>query len=492
LKARIKSLLRRASAGSLHPAVALLAFAVLCRLIFLGARSLWFDEAKTLILAQASVRDLPAMVRALEGISPLYFLVLHGWVALFPDPLTAIRLFSALCGIAALAVFLPLCRKAAPGSWKTAFFIGCFSSFWVHLSQDGRVYAPLLLASLGQAYGLLALTEEWSVGRLLGYSLAGAAGLYLHPFSGFTFAAGALYGCAALRRRGAHLGYFLAAQAVAALLYAPWLSSLQAQMGRAHTSLLSEPLSWRQLALVAGTMLADLPFLSLAMEPWVRGLGLCALGLLAFGAFLRVRRARIAWDGPGAFCVFHAAAPLIMVRAAEWALQRPMTQPRYFVALSPFLYILIALSADELRSRWARRVIMALALCGAFAYHLVGHVVDPRLEEMGRHLRSLTRPGDVVVHLQPYYYLSLRYRYLPDREHRLLSEDDRVLSWDGLPGYAALMPKERLDPRQRYAVVDPMRTLFPSRIGAAEGRRLEDFACWDSPRAPMPKPAVGP
>lgn len=55
----------------------LLGAGCLLRFWHLGARSLWFDEANTLAVAQAPLAGLLGLVRSMEGAPPLHYLILH-------------------------------------------------------------------------------------------------------------------------------------------------------------------------------------------------------------------------------------------------------------------------------------------------------------------------------------------------------------------------------------------------------------------------------
>src|SRR5580704_8547813 len=95
-------------------AIVVLAFGALLRVLFLGARSLWFDEASTLILAGLPLAHLPALLVRNEMNPPLYYALMHVWLKLFSDPRIGLRFFSALCAIGALIAFRPLAERLIP------------------------------------------------------------------------------------------------------------------------------------------------------------------------------------------------------------------------------------------------------------------------------------------------------------------------------------------------------------------------------------------
>ena len=147
---------------------------------------------------------------------------------------------------------------------------------------------------------------------------------------------------------------------------------------------------------------------------------------------------------------------------------------------APYLYLLAGVVLVGTRPLWiraARMTVLGVTLIGALGYHLQGLWVDPRLERLSETIRESTPPGGVVVHLQPVYYLSLRYHYLPDRTHLLPCPEPAYLNWDALPGYPAAAPPERLARMERALFVDPYRRLSGEVLGFASGRDLVEYAC---------------
>ena len=205
----------------------LLAAGAALRLLGLGTRSLWFDEAATLVVARAPLREIPGLAAREQVGSPLYYFLMHGWLRLFSDPLLALRLFSALWAVAALFVFRGLCARLLPARARTfALFLAAFSSYWIHAAQDGRVYSLLLLVCLASTRAAWELTERptrrlWAV-----YAALCALGLYVHYYFAILLAAHAAWLFWRWRSVPGRLLEWAAAHAAAALAFA--------QIGRAH------------------------------------------------------------------------------------------------------------------------------------------------------------------------------------------------------------------------------------------------------------------
>ncbi len=442
--------------------VLLLLAACALRPLLLDARSLWFDEANTLAVARAPLGALPALVRDMEGAPPLHYLVMHFWLPFFPDAVVGLRAFSVLCGAASLGVFALLARRVLPGLPVLCLSLAGLSSFWIHFAQEGRTYALLLLLALAATWVLLVAEEKRSWGPRAAYAALGVLGLYAHNFFIFVLLSNASYLAWSRRARPRALLPWAAAYAAILVLYLPWLPSLAAQTrGWKHSSVLATPFDLRQLGHVVGTMVFDAGFLDFAWPGWTAGLGLALLAALA-AALAR-------GGGVDALLLIHAAVPLAAAKGLELAVGHPVTQARYLIFVSPFLYLLLAAAAA--RHRAARLGLVALFAAGAAAYFASNVVLDPRLTRLSARIDAAD-PRAPVIHLDPYYYTPLRYHYLAGRTHYLAGEPPRKLNWDALPGYRAVLSHEELSRQRRVIVVDPQRRFFPGRVGLAEGREL--------------------
>ena len=429
---------------------------------------MWTDEASTVMVAGARLGEILARVRELELVPPLYFLLVHFWMALFPDPLAAIRVFSLLCGVAALAFYYDLCERLVPEQRTWCFALGCIASSWIHYSQDGRFYSLYLLLSLAAGRFALDLEERSSPGRWLRFVLASAAGLCTHYFFGFLLLA-LLARLLANARRGPQLPAAIGAVgacAAAGLLL--WAFFMRGQMrGAVATNIITEPFTLRQLLSMSGEFLVDLSYFGFTVQGWVRVVGVAGLLLALYGALLSARRPLL----PILFF-----APLALVKVVELSCGTPMTQARYLAGLSPYYFLLAgrALGALPRRLALASKASLACVLiAGAAGYFASGRYVDPRLGFAARAIRATVDPRTVIVHLDSYNYLPMRCYYLPERAHYLIpsSARDRALR---LPGYSGILPKGVLAGMGRCLVYDPARRLSPHALSEVPCRRLVD------------------
>jgi len=440
-------------------AAAILTGAVL-RLLFLDAKSLWFDEASTLLLSGLPLARLTPVLVANEVNPPLYYALMHFWLNAFSDPRSGLRLFSALCGIGSLFAFRAVAERLLPErARKTALWLAAASSFWIHIAQDGRAYSLLLLISLLSTLAALKLAERAGARRWTAYAALAALGLYTHYYYAIVLAGHAFWLVRNVKdRRG-----LLLAHAGAALAFAPWLPVLAAQM-RAHSgeAVVGEPLGFARVLDLLGTPFFDVTFLGLALPAWT--------GVAVGAAFLALAiRARSEDRRAFGFCATHVAAALALVIVVEVWSGRPVTQARYFTPLSPVLLLLAALGAGR---GWPRVAAAVVVVAGAAGYFFSALTVDPRLDLLAAAIRRSSDASVPVVHLGKYYYLPLRVYYLPERRNLLLASAAVGMDFKGMPPYPGVIAEAELPALGPCVVVDESRTVSPDRVRLGTGAQL--------------------
>ncbi len=209
------------------PTLVLLVFGAALRLLFLGSRSLWFDEALTLLVASQPLALLHSFVTDFEVSPPLYSLLMHVWLPVFANPRLGLRVFSAVCGIGALIAFRGLSERLLPERVRLlALFLGAASSYWIHLAQDARVYALLSLIVVCEARLTLELSERPTRRLWAGYAVLGVLGLYAHYYFALILAAHAAWLLRRWRRAPREMAAFLMVHAAIAASSASAIRSL--------------------------------------------------------------------------------------------------------------------------------------------------------------------------------------------------------------------------------------------------------------------------
>jgi 4-amino-4-deoxy-L-arabinose transferase-like glycosyltransferase len=201
-----------ASAGAAYPAFltnfawllsGIVLVGAILRLPTLGQQSLWTDEAQTYGVVAHGLGHLFSQISKMESTPPVYFLVGWVWARLFGLSEVALRLPSAIFGLATIVVVGQLGRRLVDARvGLAAALLTAVSPIMVWYSQEARAYAMVMLLSALSMLVLVWALERPNRVRLLLWSLSAAAALSVHYFAAFVIAPEAIWLGVALRRRG--------------------------------------------------------------------------------------------------------------------------------------------------------------------------------------------------------------------------------------------------------------------------------------------------
>ncbi|MEA3336406.1 MAG: glycosyltransferase family 39 protein [Chloroflexota bacterium] len=234
--------MRSRTAGRAVALLTLLALAL--RVARLDFQPLWWDEGYSVWFANQPLIQM-LLLTAEDIHPPLYYTMLGGWSSLFGLSPVALRLFSVAAGVLAIPLIYLVGRwLGGPITGVLAAFLLAINPFHIFYSQEVRMYALVTLYSLmatGSAARWLGVRfrsnaagqldssgyiERTDWAWLLGYLLFIVLALYTQYYAGFLAAGLTVAGLWLLWRRkepGKRAVLWLAAQAVALLLYLPWL-----------------------------------------------------------------------------------------------------------------------------------------------------------------------------------------------------------------------------------------------------------------------------
>jgi uncharacterized membrane protein len=134
---------RAARATSWLPLIAIVLVGLALRLYDIGAKSLWLDEAFSVWMGWQPLGDLWRYVVWLDQHPPLYYTLLHLWMAL-GDGEAIVRGFSALWSVLTLPVMYLLgARIGGRAMGLLAALILSLAPLHVGFAQDARMYAML-------------------------------------------------------------------------------------------------------------------------------------------------------------------------------------------------------------------------------------------------------------------------------------------------------------------------------------------------------------
>lgn len=417
--------------------------AVALRLEGLGSW-LWMDEGISVGIASHPLLRIPGLL-VQDGSPPLYYLLLHVWMAVVGSSETQTHALSLVLAVAAVPVGLwagwSLFGRRA--GWIVAIltatspYLGFFATetrmyslvvllslvataAYLHVFAYGRGrYQPLFVAALV----LLLYTHNW------GLFLAGAAVLGLVPC--------ALAGeerTRLLRRSAVSFGAVV-------LLYLPWAPTLLAQ-ARTTGAPWSPTPTLREAVSILGEVLGD-----------TNERVLVALVLTAGVAVATMIRRRSTEGAAAAALVVLVSVTLGLGWVA--AQVEPGWSPRYLGVLFPPLILLAGLGL----ARFAKQGMVALALIVLFWAQPFGRLTGARPElrpnnksadrDIAEAVRSRLRPGDLVLATQMEEIPVLRYYLGPELRYADptgVVADPRIVDWRNAPARMAAARPEAVLP----------------------------------------------
>lgn len=131
------------------------------RVLLLGAKGMWLDETFSVWLANQTLGEMMQSIVRIDQHPPLYYLLLHGWVAFVGDTPYYARLLSALIGTATIpVVYLIGKRIAGVAVGVGAALLFALSTFNVYYAQETRMYTLLTFNAAVAIYALTWLLTD--------------------------------------------------------------------------------------------------------------------------------------------------------------------------------------------------------------------------------------------------------------------------------------------------------------------------------------------
>jgi hypothetical protein len=139
------------------------------RVMLLDTKGMWLDETFSVWVANQSVVDMLQWIIKIDHHPPLYYLLLHTWIAFIGDTPYTVRLLSALIGAGTIPVIY-LIGKRISGTMVglAAAMILAHSPFHIYYAQETRMYTLLTFTAAAAIYALLRLLTDSRSGMPIG------------------------------------------------------------------------------------------------------------------------------------------------------------------------------------------------------------------------------------------------------------------------------------------------------------------------------------
>jgi len=367
---------------------------------FATVSALWLDEAQTVAIARLPLGQMPEALRH-DGAPPLFYVLLHAWMAVFGTSDVSVRFLPGLFAVAALPLsWLAGRRLGGPRVGWAAVLLLASSPFAVRYADEARMYSLVVLFVF---VGYLAMAEllerPRSARAAVGVGAVTAALLLTHYWSLYLlFVVGVALIVVTRRatspaRDGARRG--LVAMAIGSLLFLAWAPSFLYQLRHTGTP-------WGSAGRLRSMVDTVFNFAGGYWDPGLLlGLIMCALIVLAVAG-------RAAGDGrieidlrtrPGGRHLAVVGFATLAVAILATVIGKSAFAVRYAAVMFPMVLLLTALGTAVLTDRRVRHGVLAAAVVLGF-WGIVPNVFGDRTSaaRVASALRTGAQAGDVIAY----------------------------------------------------------------------------------------------
>jgi uncharacterized membrane protein len=355
-------------------------------------QSLWRDEAFSFFMAKPSIFQI-IQNTAQDFNPPLYYILLHFWIAVVGQSDELLRTLSFVFHLATVYVGFQFAKKLF--SKKYAYFVGLFiflNPMLLYYSFEMRMYSLYALASLASIYFLY--TRQWKK-----YIVATIAGLYTHSFFPLI-----VMSYIFIYRFIPHMKKKDVFKiGVPVLFYIPWLVVLVGQFFRSANSWLF-PVDLQLIKSVLGNLFTSYEGTPGAL--WTHTAVLSAI-LLSFFIFLLKRN----WK-KGVIFLVPIIFPLFIIIGYS-ILKRPLFVNRYLIFITVFEILSVSYAIWCIRNRKLRIgfMFMWLLLCIGINIFLTPYKKKTDFKTTFAEIHRISRPDDYAFSKTPIGFLETAYYF---------------------------------------------------------------------------------
>ncbi len=362
---------------------------------------LWLDEALSANIAALPLGDIPGALKR-DGHPPLYYVILHVWQDVIGDGDIAVRLLSAVLGLALVPLAWVAARRLGGrrAAWAAVLLVA-LNPFVLRYATEARMYEMVMVLALAAWLVADDALRRPTIGRLAGLAALVATLLWTHYWGiWLTAAAGiGLLTRAAVAHRRDRLDdrraalRVAAALVVGALTFLPWVPNLLYQSAHTGTpwsppSVPTEVAAVSVLDLGGGTTGESVVLAVILVVLALLGLfGRSGPGrLVELDLATRPEARPLAWLVAGTVAVATVAAYGAQAAYAS----------RYFAVVAPLFLVLAGLGAARISGPVAFRAVLAVALFLGAVAGVRAAVSDPRTQA-GQIARAIAERGPAAA-----------------------------------------------------------------------------------------------
>lgn len=424
--------------------ICLIAFVL--RVFRLDYQSLWYDEAFSVYLANFDLAQITARTAA-DIQPPLYYYLLHFWIALAGDSEFALRFLSlAFGGLTIPLMFAIAQRLFNRNAAILASILATVAPLYVWYAQEARMYTLITFLLLLSSYSLLRViqgTEEnkrnqWTII----FVVANIAAIYTHYFAFVVIAFQLLFTLYALRFTH-HALRFTFYFALIFVSFLPWTPFVIARFG--------QDVSYWRGALKLDEAIRHI-FINFAtgesvLEAQAQWIAIGWLGCLVVSWFVR-RKGNYPIDkltnDSTVFLILYLIVPLVLLLVLFS--RNPKFNARYLMIASPAFFLLLAAGlahASRIKNyvlRFTFYVLPFAFLLSTSIYSISNAYFDPAFTKadfrgVTHYIETHSAPDEAIILTSGHLFPAFNYYYRGNAPQIRLPDDptlniDHVLNYD--------------------------------------------------------------
>jgi 4-amino-4-deoxy-L-arabinose transferase-like glycosyltransferase len=450
------------------------------RLIGLTTQSFWRDEIDVIFLSIRPLSETFRMFISPAQNGPLYYLMLRPWLYLVGSSEFATRYVSVLAGTLAVAVLWQVARQLLPSDNRLslgnspllAVLFLAFNPYQLWYSQEGKMYALVMLLTLLSTWSWLEAMRKGGGGRWLRYLLITTISIYTHLLTALLLPLHFIWFLLAWPLNQRRWQGYTLTLAGFVLPYTPliwwqwhYLTTLNYQTGYGFTPFAEVA----RILLLGHTRGA---FVNVGMV-WLVPIFFIALAGLLVGAIeMRVAQNQEPASSPSPLLPIHGGLRTAML--ASWlilpvllihgiSLIKPIFVDRYVIWIAPAFVMILALGIGVVRhsgGRWA--TVLALLLVGYVTgfwlwtgWQQTHTPNKTQLRQAITYVAERRQSDDLLILQIPHTHYAFRYYTSNFTADPFANSDERLSPWieglwthNGLPDDEAMSQVGEIMARQ--------------------------------------------
>ena len=414
--------------------------ALLVRLYKIAEYHFWYDESLHILGAKYSSCDLTGR-SWLSNFPPFFDFLLKLWMKL-GDGEFILRLLPLLFSMAALALIFLLGKRLFDSRiGVVAVLITAFMPFQIYYAQDLGPYSLYQFLCLFSLYLLVGfVTDDKKIATVYFIAFLNLVALYTHYFAGLLILTQTVYLLLIkYRSRRAIIHWFLA-HLIYLVAFLPHFSIAWQTLSRYQASTFSYGLATTPQSIFSIFSNFLFGYHNIKYFVYVGG-GILLVYLLAAAAAIKQQTKKI---------LFIAIIMLPFLLSLILFQQHRVLMPRYFIWLSPFIYLLLSIFLVRGKALTARVVLGVILIAGClislprYYNNLVvtekelrrGVFSKLKIKDSIKLIEDNLKPGDAIIHANMFTYRPFQvYRgKIEPREFRVYLPANTAWSGD-LGGY---------------------------------------------------------